>query len=254
MALAGFEWTSYDYGHINVFNSARYANRFWCSPESYLYEWMSRDSQCFGQFNHPSLWSFKLFPYDSIGDRKMALFEMQSWKDAELFPVALDSGWYVGMTSNQDNHEADWGNKPRRTGVYAESLTTELVLSALRAMRTFGTLDRNLRLEFRANGAWMGSTIANGRLQFEVLAADPDSADRIQRVELVTNRGVVLDSLVPANPHLVDWKPVTTTDSIARRYFFVRILERDGDLAISSPIWTRVSVTPQRPVEKNPGQ
>jgi hypothetical protein len=238
LALAGFEWTSFDYGHLNVFNTRDFASRLWCTPESCLFNWLSRESTGIVQFNHPSLWSFKMFPYDSVGAREICLFEMQRAKDAELYHVALDSGWRVSMTANQDNHEADWGSGRQLTGVYAESLTRSSILSALRARRTFGTLDRNLKLEFQADSAWLGSTSPNGRIQFRVLASDPDSGDTITRLDLFTNHGTILDSLLSRGQRL-EWQPEATTSAGEKRYFYVRAIERDGDWAVSSPIWTR---------------
>jgi hypothetical protein len=240
VALAAFEWTNYDYGHINVFNTRDYASHYWLTPETYLFNWLARESTAIAQFNHPSLWSFERFPFNSLGDRQLCLFEMQRKEDAALFPTALDSGWHVGMTANQDNHEMDWGRGRQLTGVYAESLTRSSVLAALRAMRTFGTLDRNLRLEFRADSAWMGSFIPNGPIQFRVLATDADSGDFVSRVDLVTNHGIIADSLIVGNRSRVDWSPLLVTSAGERRYFFVRVIERDGDWAISSPIWTRL--------------
>jgi len=235
LALVGFEWTSYDYGHINVFNTRDCASGSWLTPESYLFNWLAREDSSLAQFNHPSLWSFRHFPYDSLGDRALCLFEMQRREDADLYHVALDSGWHVGIAANQDNHEMNWGRARQLTGVYAESLTRRSVLSALRAMRTFGTLDRNLKLEFRANDAWLGSTIPNGRIRFDVRVT---SSDTVSRVDLVTNRGVVLDSLLAGRPE-VEWHPETVTADTARRYFFIRASRRNGALALSSPVWTR---------------
>ena len=73
----------------------------------------------------------------------------------------------------------NWGSARQLTGVYAESLTRSSVLNALRAMRTFGTLDRSLKLEFRANDAWMGSTIPNGRIRFDVRVTASDTLNRV---------------------------------------------------------------------------
>ena len=105
---------------------------------------------------------------------------------------SLDSGWKVGATNNADTHSADWGtNTDHRTGVLMTELSKESLLEALNLRRTFATEDKNFALTMKANGAWMGSEIANsGIIQFEITGSDPDG-ELTSLVQIITDQGLV---------------------------------------------------------------
>jgi hypothetical protein len=207
-----------------------------------LYNWLAGEPGALAQFNHPGADDFRAFAHSPAGDQAFGLYEMQSTSNAANYHVPLDSGWHVGLATSQDNHAADWGAGQRLTGIWAGALDRDSILSALARMRAFGTLDRNAYLRFAVGDSWMGSTVPNGRLEFDVIVADPDSGDAVLRVDLVTNGNVVVDSLVPVDTNYVAWRPVVNTDSYAYRYFFVRATIRDTDLVVSAPIWTEPTV------------
>jgi hypothetical protein len=163
---------------------------------------------------------------------------MKTMPQSRRFSMALDSGWHVGASAGQDNQEPDWGAQRNLTGIWADSLTKGSILAAIRAMRCYATMNRNTQLEFTCNGAWMGSTISNGSLHFHIRASDPDPADTIQRVELVTNSGTVTQTLNVGSATPVDWSPNLSTSSGERRYFFARVVFTDSIWTVSSPIWT----------------
>ncbi len=239
LGLAGFEWTSRD-GHINIFNTSDYTSAHQNPTVGSIYEWLANRNNAIGQFNHPGgPYLFNNFRHSSIGDISMTLFEIQNRHQAEVYYVALDSGWRVGISANQDNHFPDWGKGHQLTGIWAESLTKSSIISAIQNRRTFGTLDRDFQLWFKANDQWMGSTIPNGEVQFEVFAFDPSLADFIRRIDIITNNNVVLDSLILGNTNYARWQTRTYTNSTARKYFFVRVIENDSDYILSSPIWTK---------------
>jgi hypothetical protein len=240
VGIAGFEWTDWNYGHVNVLGTQDFASTFICPTLESLYHWLASRPEGIGQFNHPAPWCFDTFRYQAIGDAGIALCEMHDNLQSYCYHIALDSGWHVGMAAGQDNHWWNWGLGWQTTGIWAESLSRSSILSALRKMRTYGTLDRNLAFRFTANDSEMGSTIANGDIRFWLAAYDPDSADCIRRMEVITNRNEVLDSVVfAADTHHVEWRTTTHTGSSERRYFFAKVtLDDTGVYALSSPVWT----------------
>lgn len=242
LGLAGFEWTSPIYGHLNIFNTDDYTNSNLNPTMDLIYNWMINRDNAIGQFNHPAVNNYNSFAYSSVGDVPMTLFEMQNKEQAKRYYIPLDSGWHIGITANQDNHSANWGMGNRLTGIWADSLTKSSIILALQNMRTFGTLDRNFRLEFRANGSWMGSTILNGEIRFEISCLDPDSLDFIRRLDIITNNNTILDSLILGNTNRIEWQTTTFTNNNERRYFFVRVIENDSDYILSSAIWTEEGV------------
>lgn len=244
LALAGFEWSSISYGHINAFYTDDFRFTYTTDNLDSIYRWLSLRPNGIGQFNHPTPANFNSFRYRSNIDSSIALFEMQNTDEANRYHIALDSGWHVGMVSNQDNHVFQthggikWGAGNQLTGVWADSLTRNSIYSALRHMRTFGTLDRNFSLKFTANDSWMGSTIPNGNIQFRITANDADSTDLINRIDLVTNNGVILDSFINVNSNSITWQKDIVTGSNDNKYFFARVIENDGNYIVTSAIWT----------------
>jgi hypothetical protein len=238
VALRGFEWSSQIDGHMNIFETDTFVSRENVPSMTEFFPWLYTQPVAIGQFNHPGSGDFDDFHYTARADTEMTLCEMKTVPQSRRFSMALDSGWHVGASAGQDNQEADWGAQRNLTGIWADSLTKGSILAAIRAMRTYGTMNRNTELEFTCNGAWMGSTISNGSLHFHVRANDPDPADIIQRVELVTNSGTVTQSLNVGNATSVDWSPNVVTNSGERRYFFARVVFSDTVWTVSSPVWT----------------
>jgi hypothetical protein len=227
-----------------------------------IYQWLPQRPNCVAQFNHPEVSDFNSFRYRANVDSSISLFEMQNSDQANRYYLALDSGWFVGMTSNQDNHVLKqyggikWGAGKQLTGIWADSLTNISVYSAMRQMRTFGTLDRNFSLKFTANNSWMGSKIPNGNIQLNITARDADTNDLINRIDIITNHGVILDSLKNINSNNAVWQKNIVTGINDNKYFYARVIENDNDYIVSSAIWTRselgieepsiVSITPKR--------
>jgi hypothetical protein len=238
VGIAGFEWTHATLGHANVLFTDSLSGEFWLPSMAQLYGWMYFQPTVVGQYNHPGSAGFDAYAYSDTGDASMALFEMQDSVHADRYRIPLDSGWHIGFACNQDNHGANWGAGPRLTGIWADSLTRTSIYSAIRDMRAFGTQDRNLTLRLFANDSWMGSTIANGPIRLRVEAADLDSLDYFARLDIITNGGVILDSLVLGNSSHVAWECSTATNPGERRYFYCRIIQNDRDRAASSAVWT----------------
>jgi hypothetical protein len=252
LGLAGFEWTSWTSGHITVFNTPNYTNRDSTPSVDSLYHWMANQANAMGQFNHPWPTAFNSFSYRTTADTMMALYEMQNKEQANWYYIPLDSGWRVGIAANQDNHFTDWGMGKQLTGIWADSLTKSSIISAIKNMRTFGTLDRNFQLWFKANGSWMGSTIPKSDINFDVFAFDPDTSDFIQRIDIITDGNTIVDSLILGNTNYIAWQTKLSTNSNSRRYFFARVIENDSEYALSSPIWIESSAI-ATDFEKTPG-
>ncbi len=239
VGLAGFEWTSVYLGHVGVLFTTDMTSVFTSPSMPDLYRWLYGRPSAVGQFNHPGDSSFDRFACSDTGDARMALFEMLDSLQADRYHIALDSGWHVGFVASQDNHDADWGAGHRLAGIWADSLEPGSIREALAAMRTFGTGDRNLALRMFANGAWMGATVENGLVRFRVEAADVDTLDFFSRLDLVSNGGVVVESLLLGNSSHVAWECSTVTQLGEHRYFFCRAIQNDRDRALCSAVWTQ---------------
>jgi hypothetical protein len=238
LALRGFEWSGSDDGHVNVFETDTFVSRENVPGMSEFYPWLIQQPAAIGQFNHLGSGDFDNYRYVAAADSQMTLCEMKTMPQSRKYSIALDSGWVCGAASSMDTHLADWGMGPNLTGIWADSLTRGSILAAIRAMRTYATLNREVRLEFTCNGAWMGSRLGNGSLHFNVRASSPNPADTIRRVLIVTNGGTTADSILVGDRNTVDWSPSLATASGERRWFFARVVWGDSVWTTSSAIWT----------------
>ncbi len=241
VALYGVECTDAT-GHMNVYMSATpylpaaLDDRYSAIGERAL----------LGHFNHPGLtspadqgWSddFEGFHYAAAADGSMALVEVRNPEEEAAYIALLEAGWHVGAAGCQDQHEATWGTGGSTwTVALARELTRESILEALRARRTYSAGDRNLRLTFTMDGEDMGARITRpaGTLSCLVTVSDPDTSDRIDRIELFVD-GRVVQTVRPALTRYA-WA-VTLELSPGEHYCFVRVAQAGEKTSWSSPIW-----------------
>ena len=265
VALRGFEYTQGAEGHINVWNSTRHATRTnvaGCTMCDYtpnleagvtvqgFYAWLVSDvnteldsAGMVMQFNHPGWINFNDWKYHPEVSGIARLEEVGNGNGTsyvfseEEFIRSLDYGWKLGATNNADTHSTQWGtNTDHRTGVLMPELTKNALLEALRARRTFASEDKNFNLGMKANGAWMGSEIANsGTITFDITGLDPDG-ELPALVELITDQGKTLESTVPTAASFT-WQPQINV-STGVHYFYVKVTQADGDRIVTSPVWT----------------
>ena len=70
-----------------------------------------------------------------------------AWWTAEYYDLALDEGWHVAPTNNQNNHNGQWGDaSDARTVVLAKSLTEEALYAAMKDRRVYATQDSDLTI------------------------------------------------------------------------------------------------------------
>ncbi|HPQ71251.1 MAG TPA: hypothetical protein PKW95_19145 [bacterium] len=250
VALAGFEYSlALDLRH---FTWAGHSNVFF-SPE--LFTWIMLDyheffeellacPQCLASFNHPG-WDGQTnwdgFTYVPEVDPQITTIELSTW-DLDAWPFlfeALDQGWHVSPTWNQDNHERGWGTEDdTRTGVWLDVLTRDGVYDALLNRRTFSTLDRNADILLTTSqGCWMGSDLRGTQTATLIVEADdPDAGDGFAALEL-WGRGEELLAEFDCDSQLTCHWEIELTLPEAGSYVLARAVEDDGDLLVSAPIW-----------------
>ena len=266
VAIAGFEMTwSGGPGHINTFNTPGIVSRNNTTLNNKTkdaglqayYKLLSQKegANSISQFNHPgtTFGNFIDFGYwDAVVDTRMYMVEVGNgegqigaggyYPSYEQYIMALDKGWHVAPTNNQDNHKGRWGNaNDARDVILTDDFTEDGIYAALRARRMYATEDKNLELDYTVNGNMMGSIIdVPEKLNFEISFNDPDRTDSIAKVELVVNSGKVAytwDSAaaLAKGSVSVELAPEYT-------YYFVRVTEGDGDLAVTAPVWVGESL------------
>jgi hypothetical protein len=270
LALYGMEWGVISKGgHLNIFNSDELLG--WeknargdlladtataRSDYGALYTLM-KERGWIGQFNHPStsgqfMVNGTALGYTADGDAAMALCEVLNTsafsindKESETrrsnfeqaCNKALEAGYHVAFSSNQDNHCANWGaSYTNRTAVLVPNgvaLTRDSVVAALRARRVFATMYKHAQLVFTANGHVMGERFDNsGALTLRAHYAS-DAGRRVTSVALMEGvpgrNGTVTQVAASAE--------VTITPAVGAHFYYVKLTQDDGNILWSAPVW-----------------
>ena len=249
VGLFGFEMTwpeDKQLGHISTFNTPGWQTRdqedFENVPtalENY-YKALTTVPGSVSQFNHPDTihGDFERFDhYSPKYDEAISLLEIAGEDgavDCEYYHLALDKGWHVAPTNNQNNHNGQWGDASRaRTVILAETLTEEALYDAMKDRRVYATQDSDLTVYYALNGAVMGSILPKSEeAEITVFLSDPTD-EAIGNVEVVADGGAVLVSEYVGTPSQVLELPV----SGGYNYYYLRITQPDGDVAVTAPVW-----------------
>lgn len=255
VGIYGFEMTwSNGLGHMNTFNTAGFQSRTQAAYSTYstalqnYYATLKTDTGSISQFNHPgtTFGDFNDFAYyDEEIDNLISLIEVGNGEGAigssgyfpsyEYYTRALDKGWHVAPTNNQDNHKGYWGDaNTARTVVLADSLTRENIYDALRNMRTYATEDNDLQIQYTLNNEIMGTIIDSVPDTVEINVQLKDATDSaIGKVEVIVNGGLSIASEdVTTNEKTVSFKlPVEYS------YYYIRVTQADNNIAVTAPVW-----------------
>lgn len=253
VALVGYEHSENNgpdgKGHFNVINSAEYLDAL--EPGigvREFYAWLkTQPKDTVVTFNHPKPDSYNSFDYrdDAVTEIITMLEVINSNKNIHYaaFVAALDKGWKVSPVAGNDNH-GFYGitRHNSRTVVLATAKTRDAIVDAMKHRRTYASRDVNLQAKYTVNGQIMGSTLnAPSTLRFAIDISDPDvtdDANKITKIDIVTDGGVVVETHVPTPAHAVTWAPVL--ENTTGKYFFVRVWNASDNQPIAwlAPVWT----------------
>ena len=249
VGLFGFEMTwpeDKQLGHISTFNTPGWQTRDQADFENVptalenYYTALASVPGSVSQFNHPDTvhGDFERFDhYSPQYDAVVSLLEVAGEDgvvDCEYYDLALDKGWHVAPTNNQNNHNGQWGDASEaRTVVLAKSLTEEALYAAMKDRRVYATQDSDLAIYYELNGTVMGSIIPKSEsAAVTVFLSDPTD-EAIGSVEVVTDGGAVLVSEYVETPSQV----LELSASCGHSYYYLRITQPDGDVAVTAPVW-----------------
>lgn len=249
VGLFGFEMTwpeDKQLGHISTFNTPGWQTRDQADFENVptalenYYKALTSVPGSVSQFNHPDdiHGDFERFDhYSPQYDAAVSLLEVAGEDgvvDCGYYDLALDKGWHVAPTNNQNNHNGQWGDaSDARTVALAKDLTEEALYAAMKDRRVYATQDSDLAIYYELNGTVMGSILPKSEeAEITVFLSDPTD-EAIGSVEVVTDGGAVLVSEYVETPSQV----LELSASCGHSYYYLRITQPDGDVAVTAPVW-----------------
>ncbi|ABX41533.1 CehA/McbA family metallohydrolase [Lachnoclostridium phytofermentans] len=258
IALGGFEMTwSGGPGHMNTWNTEGIVsrnntilnNKTNDAGMKAYYTLLSQPegANSVSQFNHPgkTFGTFSDFAYwDPTIDSRITLLEVGNGEGAigsggyfpsyNYYTMALDKGWHVAPTNNQDNHKGKWGNgNDARDVIITDNFTEQGIYDALKARKVYATEDKNLEITYTVNDELMGSIIKEVPKSLDLKVTLSDADDIIQKAEVIANSGRIVHTWdVNAQS-----KELSVTLSPEYSYYYIRVTEKDGDLAVTAPVW-----------------
>lgn len=255
-------------GHMNTFNTAGFVSRVNTALNNKTndagmqayYQLLKNTAGSISQFNHPgpTFGNFADFGYyDPAIDEKINLIEVGNGEGAvgsggyfqsiNQYILALDKGWHVAPTNNGDNHKKAWGTSNTvATVVYTNDFTMSGIYQAMRDRSVWATENRDLDVTYHLNDGTntysMGTIldVAPATANITVTAKNKNlgtETSNIASIQLISNSGRVVNE----KTYAAGTSDVTYTYEMtapAAGYYLVKIMDNQGRIAITAPIWT----------------
>lgn len=139
-----------------------------------------------------------------------------------------------------DTHQGI-GSHQSRTVVLSEELTRNGIMDAFRQMRFYASEDSNAKVDFTINGFPMGSVISSPVNSIDINVTVTDKAsDKIASIKVLTGKpgsnqtSTVLSGTSVSNTNTLH---VVKTVTTAKAYYYLEVIQKDGDKIYTSPIW-----------------
>lgn len=158
--------------------------------------------------------------------------QKSGWQPSGFWWNALAKRYKLGVQASSDH----WSTHISYACLLADSFTREGLLDAIRKRHAYAATD-NIILDFRARAGdatyIMGDVIRSRtppRLTVRVIGTGP-----IQQMDLIKNRTFVYTARPGTRE--AGFEFLDNNFQPGHNYYYVRVLQQDGQLAWSSPIW-----------------
>ena len=239
VGMAGFEWTSPSINHVNAFNTTGMTSPLNVNNWDAFLTDLQNQQNAIAQFNHPGLlgtnnwnnFAYKTATIDSI----FRLIEVKKFSDDSYYQLALNNGWHVSATNNQDNHDWTWGNlDDTRCGIYANTLSYNSIIDALYNRRTFSTMDKNAKVWMTLNGHNMGGFCAKSANSIINIILNDSDNEIWNNVSIISSNNTTLASFSVNHSSVDTTFQINTNNS---SWIFIRAKQPDDDYLWSAPIF-----------------
>ncbi len=213
------------------------------------------DAPVVSQLNHPGT-TFGTFdnyagytiPRDTVinlievGNGEGAVGGSSYWPSYSEYDKCLAKGWHVAPTNNQDNHKGKWGNANTcRDVILTDDFTEAGLYEAMSQRRVYATEDQNLCIFYYLNDEIMGTIIDSGdteiaEVNIAASISDPDG-EKLGKIEIIGENGITLKSFEAAGSTYELKTTIPNTDA----YYYLKVTQADGDIAVTAPVWVSVA-------------
>jgi hypothetical protein len=160
--------------------------------------------------------------------------QKSGWEPAGFWWNALRKGYRLGVQSSSDH----WSTHISYACILAETFTRRGLLDAMRQRHSYAATD-NIVLDFRAKAGGavylMGDSFASAaapQLAVHVIGTGP-----ILQIDIIKNQRFLYTTRPGAKEASFEF--ADREFGPGRSYYYVRVLQQDGQLAWSSPVWVR---------------
>jgi hypothetical protein len=158
--------------------------------------------------------------------------QKSGWQPKGFYWNALEKGYRLGVQSSSDH----WSTHISYAFLIADSFTRAGLLDAIRRRHSYGATD-NIVLDVRARVGGseyiMGDRFASR--QAPRLSVHVIGTGAIQRIDVIKNAKFIYN--VQPNTSETSFEYVENNYVPGKAWYYVRILQQDGQLAWSSPMW-----------------
>ena len=201
-----------------------------------------------GVFAHPQIgaWSFEFELHGENPDivKLMRCVEMGQGNDRGCnllheyaFSLALDAGFRVASCSGSDVH-SEWGFKawPGKTIVMAHERSKEAITDALINNRVYASDTGNVKVKLLANGKCAPCDLdISNKYSFDLSLSyfEEDDSTKIVKCQLISDYGNKIYEVKDIKSDKIHFEIV----SDSARYFYLRLIDREGRRTFSPPVW-----------------
>jgi len=158
--------------------------------------------------------------------------QKSGWEPKGFLWNALAKGYKLGVEASSDH----WSTHISYACLLAERFTREGLLDAIRKRHAYGATD-NIALDVRASAdgrTWLMGDIIHSRTAPR-LSVRVGGTGSIKRIDIVKNGRFVYNARPNASRATLEY--VDRDFRAEEAWYYVRVLQEDGQLAWSSPIW-----------------
>lgn len=240
LPIVGFECKT-TFGDLNIINSS---NFFTGSVKDFriLALWMLNNSDSFISINHPHK-NITNLVFNEVYNKLITSIEVCNGNPASKYTrhekyyySLLDEGWKLGAINGQDNHKINFNDSENLTVYIGNELNKWSLIDAFRNHRTYSTESRFLKFHFFINEGFMGDTLVmkTDKLKFSIFVEDIKY--KIKQIDVLSNGGTVIKSIENINLNNIKYL-YEHIPSQKENWYVIRILQEQGKIAVSSPIF-----------------